>query len=80
MAESEPVTPSGEESFEQALARLEKVAERLESPDTPLEEAVGLYEEGVRLATLCANRLEQAELRISELQPDSGSVDTEPGA
>ena len=77
MADADPMTPAEEESFEQALARLEKVAERLESPDTPLEEAVALYEEGVKLAALCASRLEQAELRISELRPGSDDADAE---
>ncbi len=81
MSESEQNGPQTEESFEVAIARLEAIAERLENPDTPLEEAVGLFEEGVALARLCADRLEAAELRITELRPDDGGPDggTSPG-
>ena len=36
-------------SFEQAMARLEEIVRRLEQGDVPLEEALGLFEEGSRL-------------------------------
>ena len=63
-----------EQTFEQAIARLEVIAGRLENPDTPLEESLALYEEGVRLARLCAEQLEAAELKITELNPEGGGV------
>jgi exodeoxyribonuclease VII small subunit len=54
-------------SFEAALARLEAIVARLEAGNLPLDEAVALYEEGMRLATLCGQRLDTAELRVSQL-------------
>lgn len=78
MPEHDQDRPPEEESFEAAIARLEGIAERLENPDTPLEDAVALYEEGVRLARLCADRLEAAELRITELLPGSTAPDDGP--
>ena len=54
-------------SFEQALARLEEVAERLERGDLPLEEGLALFEEGVKLSRQCQDRLDVAEKRISTL-------------
>ncbi len=54
-------------SLEDAIARLEQIAERLEDPDTPLDEAVRLYEEGLALYQRCAAQLDAAELRITEL-------------
>jgi exodeoxyribonuclease VII small subunit len=55
-------------SFEDAFAQLEEVLAKLEAGNLPLEQAVALYEEGMRLARLCQERLEQAELRIRQLQ------------
>lgn len=75
MSDPDQNTPPAEDSFEQAIARLETIAGRLEDPDTPLEESMALYEEGVRIARLCSDRLEAAELKIEELQADAG----EPG-
>lgn len=54
-------------TLEEAIVRLERIAERLEDPETPLEEAVGLYEEGLALYRRCAAQLDAAELRVTEL-------------
>ncbi|MBF0098398.1 MAG: exodeoxyribonuclease VII small subunit [Magnetococcales bacterium] len=59
--------PVSHVSFEQALARLEEVAERLERGDLPLEEGLALFEEGIKLSRHCQERLEVAEKRISTL-------------
>ncbi len=53
--------------FEEALARLEAVVDRLESGELPLEESLRLFEEGVHLTKICTHRLEEAERRISIL-------------
>ena len=55
-------------SFEAAFARLEEVLATLEAGNLPLEQAIALYEEGMRLAQRCQERLESAELRITQLQ------------
>jgi exodeoxyribonuclease VII small subunit len=36
--------------FEERLERLEELAERIKEPDLPLEEAVAVFEEGVKLS------------------------------
>lgn len=56
-------------SYDEAFARLEMVLGKLETDDLPLEETLALYEEGAALATFCADRLEQAELRVRQWQP-----------
>jgi exodeoxyribonuclease VII small subunit len=56
-----------ETSIEQALERLEMIADRLEDPSLDLDEAVRLYEEGLRLYERCAKKLDAAELRITQL-------------
>jgi len=54
-------------SFEDALAKLEETVRRLEAGSLPLDEAVTLFEEGTRLARQCNERLEAAELKVSQL-------------
>lgn len=53
--------------FEESLARLEKIVERLQRDDVPLDEAVNLFQEGSRLTTRCDELLSAAELRVQEL-------------
>ena len=54
-------------SFEDALARLEELVERLEEGDVPLEESLGAYKEGTELVKQCLARLGKAETLIKEL-------------
>jgi len=43
------------------------IADKLEEPALDLDEAVRLYEEGLRLYAECAKRLDAADLRITQL-------------
>ena len=54
-------------NFEQAFAELEERVRQLESGDLPLERALALYEDGVRLQRECQQLLDHAEQRILEL-------------
>lgn len=54
-------------SFEEALARLESIVDRLERGDLELEVALGAFEEGVALTRRCTSRLQDAERRIELL-------------
>lgn len=56
-----------EQPIEAALERLEAIADKLEDPELDLDEAVRLYEEGLRLYADCAKRLDAADLRITQL-------------
>ncbi len=51
-------------TFEEALSRLEIIAKKLEKEDIMLDEAVNLYEEGMKLVEFCSKKLEEAENRI----------------
>ena len=66
-----PVTPN-EASFESVLQRLQAVVSELESGDLPLEQALVLFEEGVRLSRVGTERLDKAEARIDELLGKEG--------
>jgi exodeoxyribonuclease VII small subunit len=54
-------------AFEEALGRLDEVVSVLEEGKISLEEALTLYEEGVRMAHRCQQLLDSAELRLQRL-------------
>jgi exodeoxyribonuclease VII small subunit len=54
-------------SFEQALERLESIVAKLENGDVPLEAAIELFQEGMKLSQLCGGKLEQVESKIELL-------------
>lgn len=58
-------------SFEQAFQGLTETVQALEGGDLPLEQALALFERGIRLATLCDQQLNQAELRVRQVTGDS---------
>jgi exodeoxyribonuclease VII small subunit len=55
-------------SFEEALKELERIVGQLESGDTPLADAIALYERGNRLRQRCADRLAAAQARIEAIR------------
>lgn len=54
-------------SLETRLGRLEEILARMESDDVELEEALALFEEGVRHVRSAETILSAAELRVEEL-------------
>lgn len=54
-------------TFEQALAQLNALVQKLESGQLPLEESVAAFELGVKLSRHCEGLLDQAEQRLSVL-------------
>ncbi len=59
--------------FEAALQRLEEIVSLLEQGNTPLEEAIKIFEEGMELAKLCSMQLNEAEKKLQKLvKSDSG--------
>ena len=65
--------------FEKSLARLEEVVKRLESADLSLDEAMKLFEEGVKLSRDCQKQLEEAEGRVEILlKKADGKIAAEP--
>lgn len=55
-------------NFEEALKRLEEIAEAMENEGTGLEDSVKLYKEGVELSVYCAEKLNKAEQQVYELK------------
>ncbi len=60
--------PRGEvPTFEQALARLEAIVQRLEGGQLSLSESLAQYEQGVRCLRYCYRQLDRAERKIELL-------------
>lgn len=60
-------------AFEEQLAELEKVVERLEEGGLALDETVDLFENGMKLSKSCKSQLASAEARIQVLlAPEQG--------
>lgn len=59
-------------SFENSLKRLEEIVESLEQGKVSLDDAVGLYEEGIQLSKECADKLKATELKIRKLAKLAG--------
>ena len=65
--------------FEDALKKLEKIVEGLETGELSLDTSLEKYEEGIRLVRLCQKRLEQARKKIEILvKTKDGKITLEP--
>jgi exodeoxyribonuclease VII small subunit len=64
-------------SFEERLERLEELAEKLKEGKLPLEDAVSLFEEGVRLGKSLEKDLSRVERRVEILtkEPEDGATE-----
>lgn len=67
MAVEEHNLPELEEPFEKHMERLETIVRTLEKGEVPLEESLALFEEGVRIARICSQRLDEVEGKIEIL-------------
>jgi exodeoxyribonuclease VII small subunit len=59
-------------SFEKAFKELKETVRRLEEGDLTLDKSITLFERGQALARHCGEKLDKAELRVSQLVPSSG--------
>ena len=64
--------------FEEALAELEGLVERLERGDLPLDEALKVFERGVALTRHCQSSLQAAQQKVEILLKRSGEPQPEP--
>ena len=63
-----------EQTFEEAVTRLEEIVGQLEDGEIPLENSLTLFEEGVKLSRFCRTKLDEAEKRISLLLKDEAGI------
>ena len=63
-----------ENNFENALKRLEEISDLLENEDTPLEDSIKLFEEGIELKEFCDEKLKSAKLKIDKIVKKNKSL------
>jgi exodeoxyribonuclease VII small subunit len=54
-------------SFEDSLAKLEEIVDKMESGDLKLEDSLKLFEEGMKLTKDCNQRLSEIEKKVKQL-------------
>ncbi len=65
-------------NFEKSIEQLQQIADSLESADTSLDDAIGLFEKGIKLSKECSSYLENAKQKIISLT-DAESEETDNG-
>ena len=58
-------------SYEQAVARLGEIVERLEKGNMPLSQSLTFFEEGTALIKYCSELLDKAEQKVVMLKKGS---------
>ena len=64
---STQMNKKNEKTFEDALQRLEEIAQLLENEETPLEESIKYFEEGIELKDFCEEKLKSAKFKINKI-------------
>ena len=62
-------------SFEDELAKLEKITKELEEGDLSLEESLKHFDEGVKLAEYCNSKLSYAQRKVEILLKKGDSLE-----
>ncbi|MBE6549774.1 MAG: exodeoxyribonuclease VII small subunit [Ruminococcaceae bacterium] len=64
-------------NFEVSIKRLDEISASLERENVSLEDALTLYEEGVKLVRICNEQLESAERKIKllKMSPDGEMIE-----
>lgn len=64
--------------FEGAMDQLEQIVRELEHGDVPLEKAIDLFQQGMKLSQLCGSKLEQVERKIEMITLEDGELRKKP--
>ena len=67
-ATAEGVAADMEQSIEQIFAELDGLVEKLEAPDSTLEESFACYEAGMKLVKACNDKIDKVEKQMIILQ------------
>ena len=62
-------------NFEENLEKLEELVKDLENGNVPLDEAIEKYQEAMKLAKVCDDKLKKAEEAITKIVTPDGSLE-----
>lgn len=54
-------------TLEQAMKRLEKITDEMQSESITMDKSLKLFEEGTALVNFCNEKLQEAQLKITKL-------------
>ena len=54
-------------TYEQAVKELQKIVEKLEKGNVPLDDTVKLYEQGIKLSAFCSKKLADCNRKLLRL-------------
>lgn len=57
-------------TYEEVMARLDEIIEKLNSSSVSLDESLALFEEGTKLTALCKKKLNDAKQKITEIEKE----------
>ena len=75
---SPPVAMAKKTTFEDALDKLEEIAVELEDGDLSLDAALKKFDEGVKMAALCNEKLADAQQKVDLLLKKGGALSAVP--
>lgn len=64
-----------EKTFEENLNELEEIVKKLESGDIPLDDAINKFNEAMKIAKECNDKLKNAEENISKILKENGKLE-----
>ncbi len=67
-----------EMSFEDAIAELESIVDKLEKGQLSLDESLALFEKGIKLVRECNDKLKNARQKVEKLIEENDELRTEP--
>lgn len=62
-------------TFEKAMFELEKIVEKLEEGDVPLEKAINYFQDGMKLSKLCSDKLTEVQEKMTKILNEQGELE-----
>ena len=62
-------------TFEENLEKLEKIVKDLESGNIPLDDAINSFNEAMKLAKTCDEKLKRAESEVNKILNSDGNLE-----
>lgn len=61
-----------DQTFDEAMKKLEQIVNKLEQGDVPLEEALDQFQEGITLSRYCKRIVDEAEKTVTRMVSENG--------
>lgn len=68
---------SNKQTFEEMMEELESIVKKLDNEAVSLEDALDLYQKGMKLSASCDETLKNAEKKVNQLMQDNDGEEAE---